>query len=106
MRLRAVFFAGLSSISVASGAAAADYYVAATGGSNSATGTSATTAWATLQYAADRVNPGDTVHALPGNHVGFNLGRGGTASAPIRFVAEGAGVNITTRNSGTQDGVN
>ena len=41
-------------------ASAADYYVAV-GGNNNNSGLSVMQAWATLQFAANRVNPGDTV---------------------------------------------
>ncbi len=83
---------------------AADYYVAP-GGSDAAAGTSAAP-WATLQYAANRVNPGDIVHVRDGGYVGFNATRGGTAAMPVRFVGEGMDVRITTRNAVTPDGIN
>ena len=62
--------------------------------------------WATLQFAADRVEAGDTVHVLDGDYTGFYLTRGGDVRAPIRFVAEGQAVRITRRNKGTPDGIN
>ncbi len=62
--------------------------------------------WATLQYAADRVKPGDTVHVLDGNYTGFYLSRSGEEHAPIRFIAEGQSVRITRRNHRTLDGIN
>jgi hypothetical protein len=84
-------------------ASAADYWVATTG-SNTAGGTQGAP-WQTLQYAAGRVNPGDVVHVLAGDYVGFNLTRGGTVASPVRFVAE-PGVSVTTRNATTPDGIN
>ena len=62
--------------------------------------------WATLQFAADRVKAGDTVHVLDGDYTGFYLSRGGESHAPIRFIAEGQAVRITRRNRGTPDGIN
>jgi len=84
-------------------ARAAEYWVATTG--NNTNSGSSTAPWATLQYAAGRVNAGDTVHVVAGNFVGFHLTRGGTATSPVRFVAEGV-VNITARNATTPDGIN
>jgi parallel beta-helix repeat protein len=62
--------------------------------------------WATLQFAADRVKAGDSVHVLDGDYTGFYLSRGGSVRAPIRFIAEGEKVRITTRNKETPDGIN
>ena len=62
--------------------------------------------WATLQFAADRVKAGDTVHVLDGDYTGFYLSRGGEVRAPIRFIAEGKAVRITRRNKQTPDGIN
>ena len=61
---------------------------------------------ATLQHAAGRVAPGDTVVARAGDYTGFNLTRDGTASAPITFRAE-PGARVTAPNSYTgRDGIN
>ena len=62
--------------------------------------------WVTLQYAADRAGPGDTVHVLDGDYVGFDLRHGGTAGALISFKAEGKRVRIVRRNRQTPDGIN
>jgi len=62
--------------------------------------------WATLQFAADHVKPGDTVHVLDGDYTGFYLSRGGEVRAPIRFIAEGRSARITRRNRETPDGIN
>ncbi len=62
--------------------------------------------WATLQYAADRVRPGDTIHVRDGSYRGFYLDRGGTRAAPVHFKAEGQQVRIIQRNRGTPDGIN
>jgi hypothetical protein len=61
--------------------------------------------WRTLQYAAQRVRPGDTVHVLPGSYVGFELGTSGTVDRPIVFAGE-PGVVITEPNRSTPDGIN
>ncbi len=48
---------------------------------------------ATLQEAAKRINPGDTVHVLPGVYRGtVMIDRKGTITQPITFLAEGQGV--------------
>jgi len=62
--------------------------------------------WATLQFAADHVKPGDTVHVLDGDYTGFYLNRSGEVPTPIRFIAEGEAVRITQRNPKTLDGIN
>jgi parallel beta-helix repeat protein len=84
---------------------AADYYVK-NGGNDGANGLSVATAWETLQRAADVVDPGDTVHVLPGDYQGFYLDRSGTAGNPITFIADGPGVAITEDNDVTPDGIN
>jgi parallel beta-helix repeat protein len=90
---------------LATTARAADYYVK-NGGSDGNSGLSVATAWATLQRAADVVNPGDTVHVQPGNYQGFYLNRSGTAGSPITFIADGPGVAIDEDNDVTPDGIN
>jgi parallel beta-helix repeat protein len=84
---------------------AADYYVK-NGGNDGANGLSVATAWATLQHAADVVNPGDTVHVLNGNYQGFYLDRSGTSGQPITFLAESLAVSVTGDNGTTPDGIN
>ncbi|HYO23633.1 MAG TPA: right-handed parallel beta-helix repeat-containing protein, partial [Lacipirellulaceae bacterium] len=84
-------------------ALAAQFYVSA-GGSNGNAGTAAAP-WATLQYAAGRVGPGDTVTVRPGDYTGFHLTASGGAGSPIRFLAE-PGARITARNATTPDGIN
>jgi nitrous oxidase accessory protein NosD len=73
-------------LGLASAAAAADYYVASDGvdGPNG----SQQDPWATLQFAAEQVSPGDVVHVAPGNYVGFQLATSGTRGAPITFSAD------------------
>ena len=84
---------------------AADSWVAP-GGRDATERGNRTRPWATLQYAADRVRPGDTVHVRGGEYQGFFLTRGGTPDAPVRFQAEGDRVRITQRNPKTPDGIN
>ncbi len=70
---------------VAGAALAVDYHVAPPPlGADSNPGTAAAPL-ATIQRAANIVNPGDTVIVHPGTYQGFNVGRSGTAAAPITF---------------------
>lgn len=100
----AAFVSFASCLLAAQIAHATDYWVGP-GGSNANTGLAPGTAWATLVYAADQVGPGDTVHVLAGNYQGFYLDTSGTAGNPITFLA-GPGVNITSNNPNTPDGIN
>ncbi len=84
---------------------AADYWVK-NGGNDGADGLSVATAWATLNHAADEVDPGDTVHVLDGSYQGFYLERSGTPGNPITFQADGSDVRITSDNGTTPDGIN
>jgi len=95
----------LALLAAANPAHAADYYVK-NGGNDGLDGTSVATAWATLQHAADLVDPGDTVYVLDGGYQGFYLDRSGSAGSPITFVAAGPAVNITADNPVTPDGIN
>jgi hypothetical protein len=92
-------------LAIAPVASATDYYVAP-GGSNAASGLTPGTAWATLQYAADTVVAGDTVHVADGNYAGFDIRKDGTGDDPITFVATGAAAAITSENPETPDGIN
>lgn len=79
---------------------ATTYYVTTTG-SDENDGASVDTAWATLQYAATKVGPGDTVIIAPGEYTGFrhSMAEGhasGTEDARITYLADGPGVKITT----------
>ncbi len=82
----------------------ATFYVAPTG-SDANAGISAAAPWLTLQHAAGKVAAGDTVIVAAGNYTGFHLTTDGTAAARITFSAQ-PGVNITTRNPVTADGIN
>lgn len=86
---RTRFIAPLFAASFAFGALAQNtYHVAppASGGSDSNPGTEALP-WATLQHAANRVGPGDTVIVHAGTYAGFNVGTSGKPGAPITFRA-------------------
>lgn len=65
------------------------YHVAppTAGGSDANTGAEGQP-WATLQYAANQVNVGDTVVVHAGTYAGFNIGRSGAPGAPITFLAQ------------------
>ena len=95
----------VAAVSITSAAEATDYWVGP-GGNNGNSGLAPGTAWATLVHAAAQVGPGDTVHVLPGNYQGFYLDTSGTAGNPITFLADGPGVNITSENPITPDGIN
>src|SRR5262245_31454233 len=79
------------------------YYVAPSGNNQNA-GTDQAP-WLTLQFASSRVQAGDTVIVRAGTYTGFDLRTDGTATQPIRFLAD-AGVVINARNSITNDGIN
>jgi len=85
-------------------AASADTYYVAPGGNNSNAGTAASP-WATLQFAADQVEAGDSVIVRPGNYAGFDLRTSGTSTAPITFQAD-PGAIINQVNPITNDGIN
>jgi hypothetical protein len=89
----------------ASAAHAATYYVA-TNGSDGNPGTQ-TRPWKTIQHAADRVAPGDTIRVRAGNYAGANFETPGTASRPIVLQAyPGERPAITADNPETPDGIN
>jgi hypothetical protein len=64
----------------------ATYFVAPTG-NDDAPGTKVQP-WLTLQHAADSVSPGDAVNVGPGSYAGFEITKGGTATARVTFHAE------------------
>jgi hypothetical protein len=87
--------------------AGASYWVAPPpAGDNGNPGTSAEP-WATLQHAADQVDPGDTVIVKAGSYAGAHITTSGTETAPIVFrTADGEVVQITADNPTTPDGIN
>ncbi|MGH7789115.1 MAG: right-handed parallel beta-helix repeat-containing protein [Candidatus Binatia bacterium] len=74
-------------------ASAATYYVAPAG--NDASAGSQAAPWRTLQKAGDVAGAGDTVNVLPGTYQGFRPRKSGSASAPVRFIAQ-PGVVVTS----------
>ena len=66
---------------------ATDYYVSTSG--NDRNSGSKSSPFRTIQHAANIVNPGATVHVLPGTYAeAVEVTRNGTASARIRFISE------------------
>jgi hypothetical protein len=67
----------------------ADYFVDATNGSDSNSGTSRQQAWKTIQKAANTVQSGKTVSVLAGNYSErVRVSQSGASGAPITFEAE------------------
>jgi hypothetical protein len=79
-------------------AAAETYYVSQTG--NDADSGTIQRPWSTLQHAADRLAPGETVIVLSGTYAGFNMFRSGSPGHPITFSAR-PGVLVNTAAVGT-----
>ena len=78
-------------------AIAATYYVALTG-DNTWSGSSVYP-WRTLQYAADRVSAGDTVHIRTGSYRGFRAKSSGSSGLPITFKSEN-GATVVLNETG------
>lgn len=81
------------------------YYVS-NSGSNSNNGLTISSAFETLQHAADIVSAGDSVLVVSGNYVGFDIRTSGSVSQPIVFKAMSNDIIIDTRNPVTTDGIN
>ncbi|MFC4600690.1 DUF5123 domain-containing protein [Cohnella hongkongensis] len=89
-------------------AAGTDYYVSTTG-SDSNAGTSTSTAWRTLQHAANTVPAGSTVHIMGGVYnQKLRITRSGSAAAgPITFrnydsqtpILDGTGLSVASEDS-------
>ncbi|MCP4897513.1 MAG: PKD domain-containing protein [bacterium] len=63
--------------------------------------------WATLQHAADTLQPGDEVIVAAGSYTGAHITTSGTSTNPITYrAADGEVVSITADNSHTPDGLN
>lgn len=92
-RVLAMILSMIAVVGAVARATATEYFVDPAG-SNAAAG-SAAAPWKTLQYAADRVGPGDRVIVRPGSYAGFQLETSGTPAAPIEFVSQpGVLVNL------------
>jgi parallel beta-helix repeat protein len=83
--------------------AATTYYVGGPGASDSNPGT-AGAPFATIQKAADLVNPGDTVDVRPGTYTGAKFSRSGTSGSQITIHGEaGAIVNSSPSQNTNHD---
>jgi parallel beta-helix repeat protein len=105
LRSNLLFVAG--ALSAASSSHAIEYFVDASVGVDSASG-SALAPWATLARAATAVNPGDIITVRAGNYRGAEFTRSGTAALPITLrAALGALVSINQDISAARpDGIN
>ena len=82
------------------------YYVSNAGNDNN-DGLSLSSAFGTLQHAADKVVAGDEVLVDDGTYIGFNIFTSGSEGAPILFKALGDGAIINQPNGFTRkDGIN
>ena len=81
------------------------FYVSSVVGSDNNGGTSTNAPLASLQAAANLVQPGDTVLVMNGTYSSVDLTTSGTASAPITFEAA-PGQTPVINSSGTWNGVN
>ena len=86
---------------------AASYHVT-TAGNDANIGLSLSSAFATIQHGADVALAGDSVLVHPGDYQGFAaMDHSGSANAPIVFIGDGEGVNITSPCScNNLDGIN
>lgn len=92
IRYEWMVLAGLVTLMLQSGGAAAVLHVSAHG-SDESRGTE-DAPWATLQHAVDAAGPGDTILVGPGRYAGCVICRSGTTEAPIVLKAEGPGVHV------------
>jgi parallel beta-helix repeat protein len=100
-------FAAVVLLLVASMSRATTYYVAPPPGGDDGNPGTLGAPWATIQHAADTVQPGDTVQVRAGNYAGGYFETSGTAELPI--VLEnypGESPSITDDNPTTPDGIN
>lgn len=71
------------------------YYVDAANGNDSNNGRSSTSAWKTIQQAADHVKSGNAVLVVPGTYAErVRISASGTSNAPIRFNASASGTVV------------
>src|SRR5271170_8046398 len=81
------------------------YYVSSEIGNDNSAGTVASAPLATLQAAADLVQPGDIVEVMNGTYGAVDITTSGTASAPITFEAA-PGQTPIINSSGAWNGIN
>ncbi len=84
---------------------ATTYYVSNLGNDLNS-GLSLAQAFATLQHAADQVEPGDSVLVEDGTYAGFDLRTSGTEDQPIVFMALGNNALINQTGPIRDDGIN
>ena len=102
MRSAALRFSAFVLVVAASTTPAATYYVA-TNGNDADPGTLAQP-WKTLQHAADRVAPGDTVEVRAGDFAGASFATSGTATRQIvveAYAGESPSITPTIRRRPT-----
>ncbi len=88
----AVCFLLIFSVIITTKAFAIDYYIAASGGSDSKDGLDQTNAWATFAYAMGQLSANDTLYLMDGTYTNKNAGMlnvtvSGTNGNPITFKA-------------------
>src|SRR5690349_21394153 len=103
--MKKIIFYLFAFFSFTNGLHAANYYVS-NSGNNSNSGLTLPLAWATLQYAANKVAAGDCVLVANGTYVGCYISKSGTSGNPIVFKALGNSVTINQPNATTNDGIN
>ncbi|MBK7629162.1 MAG: right-handed parallel beta-helix repeat-containing protein [Ignavibacteriales bacterium] len=81
------------------------YYVSVNGNNNN-NGLSVSTAFATIQHAANIVSAGDSILILSGSYMGFDIRTSGTQAQPIVFKTLSNDVTINIHNPITNDGIN
>jgi hypothetical protein len=101
------FGLGIATLAWIGVAPAATYVVAPPPSGDDAHPGSLAQPWATLQHAADSVQPGDTVQVRAGNYTGGYFTTSGTPALPIVLQAyPGETPAITADNPTTPDGIN
>jgi parallel beta-helix repeat protein len=90
----------LMALAMPAGTSHAATFFVAQNGNNSNPGTQSQP-WATLEFAADQVGPGDVVLVENGTYAGFQMFTNGTASNPITFRANGNNVVLDRPGSGS-----
>jgi hypothetical protein len=87
-----------------SSAGAASYYVSPRG-SDSNSGTSTSAAFLTIQQAANRAQPGDTVYVLDGTYAAFQISRSGSSGYNITFQAYSGSHPVITKTGNSWNAI-